>query len=107
MRACTAALASRCEGEVSWWRLRSRRLLLCAACAAYGQRVGLDLRPSDEPPRPDPAPAGYGFLGILAAAVAGVGGFGLLGMLAAACGLVVVAAMLVAWKKEPQSRKAN
>lgn len=96
---CTAALAARCEGEPSWWRLRSRRLLLCAACAAYGVRLGLDLRPADEPPRPDPAPAGYGLLGICAAALAGGVGYGLLGALAFASGVVLVAAVVVAWRR--------
>lgn len=99
MMTCTAALARRCEGEVAWWRLRSRRLLLCAACAAYGRSVGLDLRPADEPPRPDPAPAGYGFLGIVAAALAGGVGYGLVGSAVLAAAVVTGAAVLVAWRR--------
>lgn len=96
---CTAALARRCEGEVAWWRLRSRRMALCAACAAYGVRLGLDLRPADEPPRPDPAPAGYGLLGIVAAGLAGAVGWGIVGALGAASAIVLVAALIVARRR--------
>lgn len=98
-RACTAALAARCEGEPSWWRLRSRRLLLCAACAAYGRAAGLDLVPIDEPPRPDPAPAGYGLLGIVAAGLAGGVGVGLVGSAFLAAAAVIVAALIVAQRR--------
>lgn len=99
MRECTATLARSCQGEVAWWRLRSRRLLLCAACAAYGRSVGLDLQPADEPPQPDPAPAGYGLLGIVAAALASGVGIGLVGSAALATAVVVGAALIVARRR--------